>query len=323
MAKGKKSTRSGSYGIAEWYGHLYRGLSNAERAEFSNADHRVKPCRFMADTPQLAPKKGAFCNKKNGVCSIRNFSDQADAITFGPITATCPTRFLEGGLIVREIGKLLLGTDKPRLVKEIPFLKRTPAEPLADVVEDPLTDSDDTADGSDAGIGKEDVGRIDLVCVHPDLDPFNWCAVEMQAVYFSGGALSKDFPAIRSYSGNGIPMPGAGRRPDFRSSGPKRLMPQLQIKVPTLRRWGRKMAVVIDKPFFDSLGHMDRVSHVSNSDIAWIIVRFDDVETGGTAKMALDDIVLTTLERAVEGLTAGVPAALPEFEQKILGKLRS
>ncbi len=81
------------------------------------------------------------------------------------------------------------------------------------------------------------------------------------------------------------------------------------------------MAVVIDKPFFDSLGAMDRVSHVSNADIAWIVVRFDELGHGSFAKMALQDIIYTTLERAVEGLTAGVPATLPEFEQKIRSKL--
>ena len=276
----------------------------------------------MADTPLLAPKSGSNCNKKSGVCSIRNFNDTNDGVELGPITATCPFRFLEGELIVREIGKALLGTEAPKIAKEVPFLKRSVTDALLDTPDADEADSADIKDDADPGIAKEDVGRIDMVCVHPDMNPLNWCAVEMQAVYFSGGAISKDFAQIRTYAGNGVPLPGAGRRPDFRSSGPKRLMPQLQIKVPTLRRWGKKMAVIIDKPFFDSLGQMDNVSHVSNSDIAWIVVQFTEPEHGGLAKMSLHDIKFTTLERAVEGLTAGVPATLPEFEQKILSKLR-
>ena len=45
------------------------------------------------------------------------------------------------------------------------------------------------------------------------------------------------------------PSPNAVRRPDWRSSSAKRLMPQLQIKAPTLRRWGTKLAVAVDMPF--------------------------------------------------------------------------
>lgn len=31
-------------------------------------------------------------------------------------------------------------------------------------------------------------------------------------------------------------------------------MPQLQVRVPTLRRWGKKLAVALDRAFFDALG---------------------------------------------------------------------
>jgi hypothetical protein len=98
-------------------------------------------------------------------------------------------------------------------------------------------------------------------------------------------------------------------------------MPQLQIKVPTLRRWGRKMAVVVDQPFFDSLSPMESVEHVSNADIVWVIVRFDEDELTRTARLEIHDTKFTTLERAVEGLTAGFPTTLPDFEGKIRAKL--
>jgi hypothetical protein len=140
-------------------------------------------------------------------------------------------------------------------------------------------------------------------------------------LYFSGGAMPKDFEVIKQHAGAGVPPTGGKRRPDYRSCGPKRLMPQLQIKVPTLRRWGKKMAVVIDRAFFDSLGAMDDVRDVSNADIAWFVVRFDEDEAAGTAKLTVDQVRYTTLERAVEGLTAGVPTTLADFEQKIRGKI--
>jgi hypothetical protein len=58
-------------------------------------------------------------------------------------------------------------------------------------------------------------------------------------------------------------------------------MPQLLTKVPTLRRWGKKMAVVVDAPFFHSMGTMERVKDVSNSDIVWFLVDFVEDPGGG------------------------------------------
>jgi hypothetical protein len=52
--------------------------------------------------------------------------------------------------------------------------------------------------------------------------------------------MENDFKVMREWIGPGVPFPAVQRRPDFRSSGPKRLMPQLQIKVPTISRWGRR-----------------------------------------------------------------------------------
>ena len=310
MAKRKNSNQDfdGSYGIAEWYGRLYKNLNDAERRDLLNPQKKPE-CRFLADFPQLAPAAGLACNKKGGVCSIRSFTANGPTeIDFGDITATCPNRFIDDGLIIKEIGRIILGADKPLIAKEIPFLKR-PA--IAD--QRPETNAHDPAE--------EDVGRIDLVCVHPDQSKLLWCAVELQAVYFSGGAMSKDFAMINSNAGNRIPMPGARRRPDFRSSGPKRLMPQLQIKVPTLRRWGKKMVVVVDEPFFEALGPMDKVEDISNCDICWIVVRFEDHSANDDARMSIASTQFTTLERAVEGLTAGEPTTLDEFETKMREKL--
>lgn len=135
--------------------------------------------------------------------------------------------------------------------------------------------------------------------------------------------MSRDYEAIRSYTGNGTPMPGGGRRPDFRSSGPKRLMPQLQIKVPSLRRWGKKMVVIIDRPFLDAMAPMDTVGHVSNCDIVWVVVDYDEQREYGAAKLVVDQILYTTLEDSVVGLTAGVPTTLPEFEAKLTQKVTS
>jgi hypothetical protein len=99
-------------------------------------------------------------------------------------------------------------------------------------------------------------------------------------------------------------------------------MPQLQIKVPTLRRWGKKMAVVVDRPFFGALAEMDHVPHLSNCDIAWFVVRYDHNVQATQATLQLDTVRFTTLERAVEGLTAGNSVSLDDFENSLRRRMR-
>lgn len=318
MTAKHKSPKKASFGIAELYGRLYRVMSDQERKEFVDASD--VDCPFLVQAGSLSNGK-TKCSKKGGVCSLRSFNEDPaapDAAIFGAITTTCPNRFLENQTILKGIGKLILGTENPQIAKEVAFLKREgPAEPQ------PSEDSaeDGESDRAIVDTEREDVGRIDLVFVHPDKAPLDWCAVEMQAVYFSGGAMSYDFKVIREYKGNGIPFPAKARRPDFRSSGPKRLMPQLQIKVPTLRRWGKKMAVVIDKPFLEAMGQMRAVSDISNADIAWVVVSFEEDNSKATLK--IDQVIYTTLESAVEGLTAGHPTTLTDFETRLSDKIGS
>ena len=323
----KKSTekqlkRKQLFGIAEWYGRLYRGLSDAERKVLVAVPYGTLVCPFLADVPSLGPKSGKLtCSKAGGVCSLRNFHEPESTqdLSFGPISATCPNRFLERGVVVRHIGELLLGTESPAFAKELPFLKRPISGKTDQAIDETLADQD-SQELALVDAGAEDVGRIDLVLVNPD-DPSVWCAVEFQAVYFSGAEMGVDYAAIKAHDGNGIPMPAKGRRPDFRSSGPKRLMPQLMIKVPALRRWGHKMVVVVDEPFFAALDPMEEASHVSNSDIVWVVTKFDDSQGVGNSDLKIVRTVNTTLESAVKGLTAGRPTTLPEFEQKLSSKI--
>lgn len=311
------------YGIAEWYGRLFRSLTDTERKQFAEAKNTDIPCPFLNQVPALGPKSGKLnCTKPGGVCSLRNFHEptQTDELTFGPITATCPNRFLENGVVLKHIGELLLGTAAPLFAKELPFLRR-PRSPVAQVaVDETLQDTDDQVDPALVDPGTEDVGRIDLVLINP-ADPSIWCAVEVQAVYFSGANMASDYSAIKTYVGNGVPVPSKARRPDFRSSGPKRLMPQLMIKVPTLRRWGHKMVVVVDEPFFDAMDPMEEADHVSNCDIVWVVAKFDDSLGVPQAPLGIARTILTILEAAVSGLTAGKPTTLPEFETKLSSKM--
>lgn len=316
MSRRKGSADSQRFGVGEWFGTLFSSMSVEERARCVQ-DSKIRK-RDDRPTCPFKTKNGGLpqpCSKQSGVCSLQQYG-KSDSGKVSPVTGpdgalrcTCPYRFFEGNLVQRWIGEELLGTKTPREVTEVPFLKP------------------DTRSSLDAGLGSIEepsdesgsVGRIDSVLVHPNLKHLDWCAVEMQAVYFSGPALGDDFSNFTDPKVKGIPFPGSIRRPDYRSSGPKRLMPQLQIKVPTLRRWGKKMAVVIDESFFASLGKMDSVGDVSNSDIAWFVVGFE--EKRAHAVLTPRFVRFTTLERAVEGLTAGLPVTLDQFETEIMQRL--
>jgi hypothetical protein len=292
------------FGIGEWYGRSFVNLTPQERRHFAeiqqNPNADVPSCPFLSTRENPRP-----CWKTSGVCSLRSYEQTGNNVHVDPANpaprATCPSRFEEGGEIYRWISEVLLGNPNAVPVGQVPFLKRVP-----------------TMGGDEVSSG-EWVGRIDNVLIVPETNPLQWCAVEVQAVYFSGDSMARDFQAIRSHQGDSLPFPAGRRRPDYRSSGPKRLMPQLQIKVPTLRRWGKKMAVVIDEAFFNNMGCMRTVSDLSNADVAWFVVRFD--ESSGTPRLTRGTVCLTELEEAVSGLTAGRPVAQDVFEQGIRARL--
>jgi hypothetical protein len=295
------------FGIGEWYGRLFAAVKVGERRELA----QVQSLKAEKRPPLLCPFRSRIgypilCSKEGGICSIRLYQQNAASGQVsvaegaaGQLVTTCPHRFMQDGTVFRWVGETLLGTPAPLVVGEIGFLERS-------------------------GTGgrekrRKDVGRIDNVLAHPDLTTLRWCALEKQAVYFSGRGMKKEFRKVRATRSEGLPFPTEHRRPDFRSSGAKRLMPQLQVKVPTLRRWGKKMAVVVDRSFFDALGEMRSVQDISSCDIAWFVVRYE--QSNGTSLLVPDLVVLTTLEDTVQGLTGGLPVALPAFEEKIRQKI--
>ncbi len=97
-------------------------------------------------------------------------------------------------------------------------------------------------------------------------------------------------------------------------------MPQLQIKVPTISRWGKKMAVVIDRSFWDSLSEMREVKDLSNCEIVWFVVSFAPAKDGRFS-LQRHKTHFTTLDNAVEGLTGGTPMSLDLFEKQIRDRL--
>ncbi len=331
--------------IAEWYGHPFHELGDVDRvrlaqhevggsamtksdlarmvaleaqaaletikprdavrlsdlhAKLAKQQSEELPCPFRTDSPHPT------CTKPGGVCSIRVYKDDNGIVApiegnRGRLRALCPWRFHQDGTAFDNIGERLLADSSPTRAGEVGFLEST-----------------GNLD-SDAG---EDVGRIDMILVKsnaPSGSPMDWVAVEVQAVYFSGRRMGIEFEHLLKTGGK-LSMAQEKRRPDYRSSGVKRLMPQLLTKVPTLRRWGKKMAVVVDAPFFHSMGQMDRVKDVSNADIVWFLVDFVADPVGGLFRLEVVEEFFTTLESATLGLTGGVPVSQGQFETRIKSK---
>ena len=292
------------YSIGEWYGSGFETLSPVQRFEQAKREIEVDGLTNLACPFHI----GTHCKKKGGVCSLRLYEQTGTGPVngAGPIITTCPNRFLEGGSIFRWVGETLLHTSEPIVLGEVGFLDRL-TMPSVDEAE-----NDDKRDF---------IGRIDDVLIHPDKRPIDWCALELQAVYFSGKSMKQEFSMMAAQEHEAIQFPAAHRRPDWRSSGPKRLLPQLQTKVPTIRTWGKKMAVVIDEAFFDSLVGLEREKHLSNSEIAWFVVGYDPVPNGWV--LTPREVVFTRLDSSVKALTGGTPLSKERFEDQLFRKLRT
>lgn len=115
-------------------------------------------------------------------------------------------------------------------------------------------------------------------------------------------------------------FPDGNRRPDYRSSGPKRLSPQLDVKVPALRNWGKKVAVVIDRFFFENmntLSHADPRAkndreRLDNSEVAWFIVDYDE-----DLNLTASKTVFASLENSRQALNATEPLSKADFTRSL------
>lgn len=235
------------YGIAEWYGQSFRDLDPAQRQTLAriarDGTAEPPPCPFQHQRP---------CSKKGGVCSLQRVQWAAPdrmGLPAGPRVVTCPNRFDEAGVMVKWLAEIV-GFDPAtiQIAREVPFMQAA-ANP-------------DRA-----------AGRIDLVLVQSSGDGLDWYGLAIQAVYFSGFGMGSEFARLSQDAQPQPPFPDHVRRPDWRSSSAKRLMPQLQVKVPTLRRWGKKLAVALDRAFFDALGgpSANPVQDLDEGEVLWLV----------------------------------------------------
>jgi len=273
------------YGIAEWYGHDFRALAEDQRRELAKAalDRLERPCPF----------RGGPCTKTGGVCSMRPYT--ADGIHLdepaGAPVIMCPYRFEQDSTLTRWLAQIV-GFDpaEAMLAREVPFMVGATGRPA---------------------------GKVDLV-IAAEHHGLRWYGLEIQAVYFSGPGMDSEFRLIAAAAGPRPPFPSQNRRPDWRSSSAKRLAPQLQIKVPTMRRWGSKLAVAVDRPFFDAVGgpSPDPSHDLDAGDVIWLVS--EATPTG----LRTDHWEVLTLEQSCEKLLAAIPISRTDFEGQLRDRLQ-
>ena len=147
----------------------------------------------------------------------------------------------------------------------------------------------------------------------------DWFALEIQAVYFSGDEAATE---SREYlTSRAVPEVHGRRRPDFRSSSAKRLLPQLEVKVPTLTRWGKKLVVVTDVPFLKSMPAIRQANDLSNADICWLAYRLEPVDASRFT-LILDTSLTATLRDVRASLVGGLAPPKVDFETRLAKRLR-
>ena len=284
------------YGIAEWFGRTLALLSTEERkvlAASASGQASAMPCPFKPGYPA--------CSKAGGVCTIQLYEPGDDGrignASSSPVI-TCPSRFEQGSLLLRWLADIVgFSADEAMIAREVPFMQSVTTNKPA--------------------------GKIDLIVARNEPNRLAWYGLEIQAVYFSGPGMSSQFSILADDTHAIPPYPDKVRRPDWRSSSAKRLMPQLQVKAPTVRRWGSKIAVAIDKPFFDSIGGPSEhpSQDLSDGDIIWIVpeILWDGDER--TFKLTRGHWEVLTLERSTDKLLAATTVSRDSFEKALREKL--
>jgi hypothetical protein len=162
------------------------------------------------------------------------------------------------------------------------------------------------------------IGKVDFLLAKIENETaVDFAALEVQAVYMSGETVR---PYFDHYVATGELSEEGKRRTDFRSSGPKRLMPQLALKVPVFRRWGKRFFVVVDSPFLEALPPF-RTTTAGNGEITWLVYDFHRQSEGGY-RMQGDQTIHTVWEDVEEALREGTAPEQSELLAQLTKRAR-
>ena len=264
--------------IAEIFGY---GVDN--QTEEAWESRRAKRCPFR-DGPCTKSSK----TNPIGICSL---SDGGEAASL------CPVRFIERDIIFTDAARFAFG-ERIRfgIFPEVRILKIEAG----------------TGGERDRKIGKVDylLGKIE------DDTVVDFAAVEVQAVYFSGVEIRS--PLQYYMENQTLDLANSDRRPDFRSSAQKRLVPQLQLKVPVFRRWAKKFFVVVDTQFFGALPPFPATTR-ANSEVTWL--SYPIAKAGADYVLGDVNIVYSEWDEVRNALREGTPPEPDEIISELQAKL--
>lgn len=275
-----KKLSNGSHPLAEVFGFPTRNLNKEASLHRQN-----KLCPFNNTSEKCT--KSRVVNPL-GVCSIY-YQDTP--------TVICPVRFRENWRFCKDAAEFFFPeANHWSFVKEIRIKEKS---------------------------GKS-AGNIDVVVIAHDKNGkiLDFGAIEVQAVYISGniqkpfeyymqdpvGRADFDWTAEKNYP-----------RPDFLSSSRKRLVPQLAYKGKILRAWNKKLAVVIDRPFFDSLPDLPR-ARSKKGEICWLVYQLIGQRTMKYT-LELEDKVITGFNETINTLDTPEIGESDEFVKQLEEKL--
>lgn len=224
-----------------------------------------------------------------GVCSIFHGNT---------IVVTCPIRFRQNYTVLADAGKFFFGNQK--------FLALTEVR---------LNGKDGTS-----------AGNIDIVLAVLDGNKkiLDFGAIEIQAVYISGN-VSNVFNAYMEnpQANHKIELPAKGYpKPDYLSSSRKRLAPQLIFKGGILHQWGKKMAVVVHRGFFERLPELETVEP-KEAEIAWLIYDLVLDKATNTYQMQLGQTRYTKFHTALDRIITPETGDMNKFTATLEKRITS
>lgn len=253
-----------------------------------NTSERVQLSRQR----KRCPFRNTPCTKSSatdpiGICTLSDGHEAA---------ALCPTRFVEQDRIFLDAARLAF--EPGALFGVFPEVR---------ILKIPAEDG-----GRERKIGKVDyiLGKIENGKI------VDFAAVEVQAVYFSGYEIRT--PMNHFLEHGRLDLSNSDRRPDFRSSAQKRLVPQLQLKVPVFRRWGKKFFVVVDTQFFDALPKFAGTTQ-ANSEVTWLCYPIRKVDQNYSMHEPI--VTFTEWDDIQNALREGVPPEPDEIVAELQTKL--
>lgn len=220
-------------------------------------------------------------------CTKVSKSDPLGVCMFGGThigTPVCPVRFIQNSQVFVDVARAAFGTGRKIAVRpELRILRKEN--------------------------GKK-AGKVDYIIALLDENrkPVDFCALEVQAVYVSGNSY---YPMFHEFLTTGIP-PHEQRGMDWLSSR-KRLIYQLNLKVPVFRRWGKKFFVAVDQQFFRALPQMKRVPDIENSEVTWVLYDFKRRDEDARFSMSLAEFYCTEWADVEVALREGVPPKQQEI----------